>query len=344
MEHEIFMQRCLELALKGLGSASPNPLVGSVVVHENKIIGEGWHKIAGEAHAEVNAINSVKDKSLLTKSTIYVNLEPCAHFGRTPPCSDLIIKHKLKRVIIACQDPFSKVNGKGIQKLEGAGIDVMVDVLKDESLFLNRRFFTFQNKKRPYIILKWAQTQDGFMDKKRETGDVGQNWISGLAAKRLVHLWRSQEDAILIGAQTAINDNPSLTVREVEGKNPIRLILDPNNRVAKNSQVFDKSAPTIHFHTQMEELEQEGLRSYQISGELLPQLMEACKQNEIQSIIVEGGSKTLHNFIEADLWDEARIFNAPIHFGDGLKAPSLKKLPSSSDRIGQDQLLIYYNS
>lgn len=344
MEHEIFMQRCLDLALKGLGSASPNPLVGSVVVHKNKIIGEGWHKKAGEAHAEVNAINAVKDKSLLIDSCIYVNLEPCAHFGKTPPCSDLIIKHKLKRVIIGCQDPFSKVNGKGIKKLKDAGIEVIVNILNEESLFLNRRFFTFHNKKRPYIILKWAQTQDGFFDKKREFKDLGQNWISGASAKRFVHLWRSQEDAILVGAQTAINDNPSLTVREVEGKNPIRLLLDPNNRVPKDSRIFDNSAPTIHFHKQDEEKDQDDLRSFQLSGELIPQLIQACYQNEIQSVIVEGGAKTLSHFIQSGYWDEARVFNSPNSFSEGLSAPKLGKIPSSSDRIGNDKLLIYYNT
>lgn len=342
MEHEIFMQRCLELALKGLGSASPNPLVGSVVVHQNKIIGEGWHKKAGEAHAEVNAINDVKDKSLLSESSIYVNLEPCAHFGKTPPCSDLIIKHGLKKVIIGCQDPFSKVNGKGIEKLKNAGIEVLLNVLKEESLFLNRRFFTFHNKKRPYIILKWAQSQDGFIDKKRAPNELGQNWISGESAKRLVHFWRSQEDAILVGAQTAINDNPSLTVREVKGKNPIRLLIDPHNRVSKQSALFNDEAPTIHFHqSDINQTQEE--RSYQISGDIIPQVISACYQNDIQSFIVEGGAKTLGHFIQSNFWDEARVFISPALFGDGLAAPLLPIIASGSDTIGNDQLFTYFN-
>ncbi len=342
MEHEVFMQRCLELALKGLGFASPNPLVGSVVVHQNKIIGEGWHKKAGEAHAEVNAIENVKDKSLLKESSIYVNLEPCAHFGRTPPCSDLIIKHQLKKVIIGCKDPFSKVNGKGIEKLKNAGIEVVINVIKEEALFLNRRFFTFHNKKRPYIILKWAQTQDGFIDKKRGAHQKGQNWISGESAKRLVHLWRSQEDAILVGAQTAINDNPSLTVRELKGKNPIRLLVDPNNRVAKDWAIFNDEAPTIHFHKQDPYLK-EDLKSFQISGDIIPQVMAACYQNDIQSIIVEGGAKTLSHFIESNFWDEARVFNSNKQFGEGLSAPKLPIIATGNDSIGDDQLFTYFN-
>lgn len=343
MKHEDFMQRCLSLAQKGLGSASPNPLVGSVIVHQNTIIGEGWHKKTGGPHAEVNAIESVKDKSLLKESSIYVNLEPCAHFGKTPPCSDLIIKHQLKRVIIGCQDPFSKVNGKGIEKLQKAGIEVITDILKEESLFINRRFFTFHNKKRPYVLLKWAETKDGYIDKKREDKEIGQNWISGPLAKRYVHLWRSQEDSILVGAQTVINDNPSLTVREVEGKNPIRIILDPNNRVPLNSRVFNKEAPTLHFHKSHSILIGDTLKSFTINEKLIPELFKACYQNDIHSILVEGGKRTLEGFIESDFWDEARVFTSSNYFGEGLSAPNLLQAPANSERIGDDELRTYYN-
>tara|TARA_R110002072_G_scaffold43789_5_gene123025 strand:- start:150 stop:1181 length:1032 start_codon:yes stop_codon:yes gene_type:complete len=342
MEHELFMQRCFELAKKGLGTASPNPLVGSVVVYKNEIIGEGWHHKAGEAHAEVNAIQNVKDKSHLKESSIYVNLEPCSHFGKTPPCSDLLIKHQVKRVIIACQDPFSKVNGKGIQKLEDAGIEVVLNILQKEAEFLNRRFFTFHTKKRPYIILKWAQTEDGFIDKLRAKNERGQNWISGMSAKRIVHLWRSQEDGILVGAQTAINDNPSLTVREIKGQNPIRLLIDPKNRLAKNSKIFDNQAKTIHF-----DQEKLGLTLAMDNDitpkEKLEKILELCWKEEIQSIIVEGGASTLQNFIKANLWDEARVFKSPIHFNQGLKAPVLNSSPEAKDKIGQDNLFTYFN-
>ena len=253
---EKYMFKCLALAKNGLKEVSPNPMVGCVIVHQNKIIGEGYHQKYGEAHAEVNAINSVENKALLKESTLYVNLEPCAHYGKTPPCADLIIKHKIPKVVIGCMDSFGEVSGKGIENLKEAGTEVTVGVLQKESLRLNKRFFTFQNKNRPHIILKWAETKDGFIDVDRSDfkGTVD-NWITSNDSKILVHKWRSEEEAIMIGTNTALNDNPHLTVREIEGKNPIRVILDLNLRLPNDLNVFDKSTPTLVFNHKKDALE-----------------------------------------------------------------------------------------
>ncbi len=307
---QLYMQRCLELASNALGRTYPNPVVGSVIVYQDKIIGEGFHKRAGEPHAEVIAINSVKDKSLLPNSTLYVNLEPCSHYGKTPPCANLIIKWKIPRVVIGTIDTSAKVSGKGIEKLKAAGIDVKVGVLEKQSRWINRRFFTFHEKKRPYVILKWAQTADGFIDRVRTDNIRKSNIITSRWARTLVHKWRSQEQAIAVGTNTVINDNPQLTVRLWYGNNPIRICLDTKGRIPANSRIFDNSAQTICL-TQKE---------FRNPHTLLNHLYSI----NIQSIIIEGGTKFMESFLKQNLWDESRIFISKSLFLSGIKAPEIK--------------------
>ena len=354
------MNKCLDLAKQGIGKVSPNPMVGSVIVHNNKIIGEGYHEFYGEAHAEVNAVKSVKDKSLLKESTLYVNLEPCAHFGKTPPCANLIVEHQIPRVVIGCVDTFSEVAGKGIEKLINNGIDVKVGVLEKEALALNKRFFTFHNKKRPYIILKWAQTQDGFIDVFREScslsgaemkspfdsaqGDSLDNWITTPSSKKRVHQWRAEESAIMVGTNTALNDNPSLTVREVEGQNPTRIVLDMDLRLPTGLNLFDKSVPTIVFNTIKNE-SSNNLDFIKIEHEnIIPQLIKELHSRNLQSIIIEGGAQLLNSFIDQNLWDESRVFTGIKEFKKGLKAPELKREPQQTETIDTDSLNIYINA
>lgn len=314
------MQRCIDLAQKGLGYTYPNPMVGSVVVHQGEIIGEGWHKIAGEPHAEVNAIASVKNKSLLTNSTIYVSLEPCNHFGKTPPCSQLIIKHNIPRVVVGCVDPFDQVSGAGLATLRSAGIDVISGVLEKECIALNKRFFCFHQKKRPYIVLKWAQSLDGFLaPNKADRTKQAPVFLSTKEEQILVHQWRTQEQSIAVGAQTVVDDNPQLTARWVKGKQPIRLVFDPNGRLDQHYSVFNATAKTHH------------LTLNTIQGELaqyLPNVLEYLHQKNIQSVLVEGGRKTLDHFIHAEMWDEARIFTTAKKLGDGIAAPQLPQMHS----------------
>ena len=317
--HEIYMRRCLDLAVKGLGKTYPNPLVGSVIVHNNVVIGEGWHRRAGEAHAEVNAIASVKNKALLKESTLYVNLEPCNHTGKTPPCSTLIVSHQLKKVVVGCIDPFEKVNGSGIHRLKEAGIEVIVGVLEKESQELNKRFFTVQQNKRPYIILKWAESTDGFMaplaSERTERKPV---FLSSKADQVLVHQWRTQEEAILVGAQTVIDDNPKLTSRWVKGGNPIRIVLDPNNRTEKSANIFDEEAKTVHITKAVLGLEKN------ISPKaFLSKTLAFLYDIGISSILVEGGRTTLQHFIDQAQWDEARIFISTVKLKEGIPAPSI---------------------
>ena len=317
-----FIQRCIQLAKNALGNTYPNPLVGSVIVHDGKIIGEGWHHKAGEAHAEVNAIRSVKNKTLLKESTLYVNLEPCSHFGKTPPCSDLIIANKIPRVVIGCQDPFEKVNGSGIQKLKEAGIEVLVNVGEVESQELNSRFFTYHQKKRPYILLKWAQSQDGYIAPEKEIRTEKKAvFLSSKEDQIRVHQWRKEEEAILIGVQTLIDDNPSLTTRWVDGKNPIRIVLDPNNRAKKNANVFtDNNASTLHFTRKSL-----GLKKECSASDFLNASLNVLFEQKISSVLVEGGSATLQHFIDQNIWDEARIFVAEKKLVRGVKAPEISK-------------------
>ena len=336
---EFFMQRCIELASKAMGCASPNPMVGSVIVYNNKIIGEGYHEKYGSHHAEVNAINSVKDKSLLSKSTLYVNLEPCAHFGKTPPCSDLIIQNKIPEVVIGCVDTFSEVSGKGIERMRSVGIDVKVGVLENESRELNKRFFTFHEKKRPYIILKWAESKDGFIAPKNQTKPF---WMTSSESKKLAHKWRAEEDAILVGRITAEKDNPSLTVREVEGSNPIRIIIDKDLKLSADFNLFNNDAKTIVFN-QLKSEENNSNNYIKINFNNLTKniLQELHKQN-IQSIIIEGGTITLQSFIDKNLWDEARIFTTKKTLTEGVKPPTIEGEIISEDETGGDRFKILY--
>lgn len=329
---EFYIKRCIELAKNGLGTTYPNPLVGSVIVYDGKIIGEGWHKKAGESHAEVNAVNSVKDKSLLSKSTIYVSLEPCSHFGKTPPCSDLIIHHRIPNVVIGTIDPFAKVAGNGIKKLREAGANVTVGILEKECNELNKRFFTFHQKKRPYVILKWAETADGFLspESKKEQKPV---WITNLYSRQLVHKWRSEEQAILVGTQTVIDDNPSLDVRNWTGNNPVRIVLDKNNRIPKESHIFDIRAKTLVISNS----------TIDFSKDIASQITRFLFENNLQSVIIEGGKQTLQTFINADLWDEARIFIGEERFSSGTKAPDIIGKIARKSKIESDELLIYLN-
>lgn len=342
--HEKYIQRCIELAKNGLGTTYPNPMVGSVIVYNDLIIGEGWHKKAGEPHAEVNAINSVKDKSLLNKATIYVSLEPCSHFGKTPPCCDLIIKNKIPNVVIGTVDPNIKVAGNGIKKLIEAGANVIVGILETECYDLNKRFFTFHKKKRPYIILKWAETSDGFIApiEKSEKKPV---WITNNYSRQLVHKWRTEEQAILVGTQTVIDDNPKLNARDWFGNNPIRLVLDQNNRIPKSSHIFDNQTKTIIFSKIKTEISVENTIFEIIDFEqnIAQQIIFILYKYQIQSVIIEGGQQTLQTFIDANLWDEARIFIGNSRFNTGTKAPKLILKDFEKHIIDTDELLISRN-
>ncbi len=344
-EDEIYMRRCLELAKLGIGTTAPNPMVGSVIVYEGKIIGEGYHKKCGEAHAEVNAINSVKNPELLEKATLYVNLEPCAHHGKTPPCSDLIVRKKIPRVVIGCVDSFAKVAGKGIEKLKKGGCDVTLGVLEKESRWLNRRFFTFHEKKRPYIILKWAETKDGFIDKKRKSEEtVEQNWITNQLSKKLVHKWRTEEAAFMVGRKTVKKDNPQLTVRDWVGRNPVRIVLDQKLKLSKDLKIFDNQSNTLIFNAKKEE-QKDNLHYLKIDYEkdVLAQLMQRLYDLEIQSVVVEGGEQLLSGFIKKNLWDEARIFVGNKYFKAGVRAPDFNFVPEEEIWLEDTLLKIYYN-
>ena len=341
---EAYMKRCLQLAAKGMGSVAPNPMVGCVIVYQDKIIGEGYHQKYGEAHAEVNAINAVEDKELLKNVTLYVNLEPCSHYGKTPPCADLIIEHKIPYVIIGSIDTNSLVSGKGIEKLAKAGIDVKIGVLEKECKELNKRFFTFYDKKRPYIILKWAQTKNGFIDNKRTEDNIGMALqITNRESKILVHKWRSEEQAIMVGTNTALLDNPQLTVREVNGKNPLRITIDKWLRIPKSYHLFDKSTPTLVF-TAVDMPSENNLEYVKIDfdKDVIMQISNELYKRNIQSLIVEGGELLLKSFIESNCWDEARVFISDITIGRGVNAPILNGNPVSKENIKDDKLWIYY--
>ena len=307
-------------------------MVGCVIVFENTIIAEGYTSPYGGAHAEVNAIQSVRDPKILEKSTLYVTLEPCAHFGKTPPCSDLIIAHKIPRVVIGCLDEHDKVCGKGISKLKAAGCEVIVGVLETECKIHHKRFFTYHSKKRPYIILKWAESKDGFIAPLIKS-EIKPVWISSLRSRQLVHQWRAEEQAILVGANTVAQDNPSLTTREVEGPNPIRIIIDLKNTLPESSQVFNSEAKTIKLTK----------NEIDPNKPLAAQVSEALYLNKITSVIVEGGQKTLQAFINEGLWDEARIFSSETYLKEGIKKPQLKSIPVKETLIDSDSLKIILN-
>jgi len=342
---EFFMQRCLDLAMLGMGEVAPNPMVGCVIVHKGLIIGEGYHRQYGQAHAEVNAIQSVADPCLLSESTLYVNLEPCSHFGKTPPCSNLIIEKGIRKVVIAHQDPFSQVNGQGINRLRDAGIDVTVGVLEKEALELNRRFLAYHALKRPYIILKWAKTRDGFMDiNRQQPGNNQNNWITGKELKILVHKWRSEEDAILVGTHTARNDNPKLNVRDWTGRNPLRLIIDEHRVLNQDLHIFDQSQPTIIYTSVASEtLDNPEYRLLDFTQPILNQILDDLYRRQIQSLIVEGGRELLDHFIQAGLWDEARILTGDKYFISGLKAPDIEGNSIRTISTGKDHLQIIRN-
>ncbi len=341
---EKYIKRCIELAKNGLGTTYPNPLVGCVIVFENVIIGEGWHKKSGEAHAEVLAIESVRNKELLSASTLYVSLEPCSHFGKTPPCADLILKYKIPNVVIGTIDPNSKVSGKGIQKLKDSGVNVTYGILVNECNELNKRFFTFHSKTRPFIILKWAESSDGFISpiNKKEQKPV---WLSNEYSRQLVHKWRSEEQAILVGTQTIIDDNPSLTVRDWVGKNPIRVLIDRDNAIDTSSNVFDNQAKTIVFSNKEVTSDSDTIQYIKIDFDKnsTQAIVDKLFKNNIQSIIIEGGRKTIQSFIDANLWDEARIFIGEINLNEGTRAPKLNRVNYYKNLIKKDTLLIYRN-
>ncbi len=330
--HETYIKRCLEIAKNGLGTTRPNPMVGSVIIHNNSIIGEGYTSKYGENHAEVNAINSVSDKSLLKEATLYVTLEPCSHFGKTPPCSDLIIKHQIPNVVVGCIDDNVKVAGKGIEKLKNAGCNVIVGVLENKCKSHHKRFFTFHNKKRPYIILKWAETLDGFIapETKDEQKPV---WITNECSRQLVHKWRTEEQAILVGTNTVLNDNPSLTSRNWIGQNPIRVVIDKDNKLSKSYTVFNNEAETIIINKNI----------IDFSNHIAKQICGVLFQKNINSIIIEGGTKTLQTFIDENLWDEARIFTGNNSFNTGIKAPKFNRVALSEEKIKTDTLKFYKN-
>jgi len=345
-EHEKYMKRCIELAQLGAGYVSPNPMVGAVIVHQGKIIGEGYHRQYGGPHAEVNAVNMVltnfaEAEELLRESIIYVSLEPCAHYGKTPPCADLIIKYRIPNVVVGCRDPFDQVNGKGIEKLQEAGINVEVGVLEKECRDLNKRFFTRVKSQRPYIILKWAKTADGFF----APNDGSQFWISGPESRRLVHQWRAEEDAILIGKNTAMIDNPQLNLRHWEGKAPKRIVIDRRLELSSDLNIYDQSVETLIFNAIKTDVEVNikyiALEDFDrfVPHYILYQLY----LQDIQSVIIEGGAHTLNAFIEAGLWDEARIFTGKSVLNKGIPSPVITGIVADEYSVGEDTLAILYH-
>ncbi|MGW9686555.1 bifunctional diaminohydroxyphosphoribosylaminopyrimidine deaminase/5-amino-6-(5-phosphoribosylamino)uracil reductase RibD [Flagellimonas sp. 2504JD1-5] len=346
--HEKYMLRCIELGKKGLGYTAPNPMVGSVVVYKDKIIGEGFTSPYGGNHAEVNAIASVTDKSLLSKSTLYVTLEPCSHHGKTPPCADLIVKHQIPEVVIGLKDPHSKVSGRGIEKLRQSGCNVQLGILESECRWHHRRFLTFHEEHRPHIVLKWAESKDGFIapnPSKRKTSPQP-FWITNSYSKQLVHQWRSQEQAILVGTNTVLEDNPKLTARNWKGNHPVRVILDSGLRIPEEFHVMDGSVRTIVI-TQIKNKEKYFDKvDYEVidfSKPLASQICKALHKHNITSLLVEGGSQTLQTFLEENLWDEARVFKGTTSFGNGILAPKISGKLKENNLILTDTLATYTN-
>lgn len=358
MEQQIldthYMQRCLDLAANGMGNVAPNPMVGSVVVYNEKIVGEGYHAKFGHDHAERMAIDSVKDKSILPHSTLYVSLEPCSHLGKTPPCAELIISSGIKRVVVATKDPNPVVQGNGIEMLTKAGVKVEVGLLEKEAKELNRRFFTYLIKKRPYVILKWAQTLDGFIDAVRKPEDpIAPIWITNELSQTLVHRWRNEEQSILVGTNTVVKDNPQLNVRHWYGENPLRLVLDRTLKLPTDSNVFDGSVPTLVFMgNNNTALARRGLFSSIPNLELVivdfakgieQSILKELYDRKIISLIIEGGAKLINSFIIKNLWDESRVFVGNKFFGEGVKAPDIKGQMYSYDELGDSKLFTYRN-
>lgn len=336
-EHDRYMRRALELAGLGVGQVSPNPLVGCVIVHDGIIIGEGWHKKFGEAHAEVNAVAAVVNKELLSGSSVYVNLEPCSHIGKTPPCADLLVHHNVNRVIVANLDPNPLVAGKGIKKLRDARIEVISGVLQQEGRSLNRRFFTFMEKGRPHVILKWAETADGFIAHE----NYESRWISNDYSRQLVHRWRSEEDAVLVGTRTAQHDNPRLNVRDWYGRNPVRVVFDRFLRLSDTLHLFDRSQPTLCYNLLKHE-EHQNLTLVRL-GEtnFWTDMLQDLYKRGIQSVMVEGGAQTLETFIGGGWWDEALVFRSNRSFERGIPAPGPPGHLESTEKVMDDHLSIY---
>ena len=339
MNHEQYMQRCLQLAKLGAGIVAPNPMVGALIVLDGKIIGEGWHQEFGKAHAEVNAINDVKDQTVLSQSTLYVNLEPCSHHGKTPPCVDLILAHKIPKVIIGITDPFAKVNGEGIKKLRANNVEVITPVLENQCAELNKRFFTVHQRKRPYIILKWAQSKDGFIGKKDK-----RILISNKLSQIRVHRWRSEEHAIMVGTKTALIDNPELTVREYFGRSQIRIVVDKNLRLPPHLHLFDNSQLTFVF-TSKEKANSEKIKylTLEENNFSVKAMMTELHTQNIQSVLVEGGTQLIQSFFDTGCWDEARVITGNIFLNDGVSAPILAASSLSKKKSGDDLIQYFKN-
>lgn len=325
-----YMARCISLARGGAGCVAPNPMVGAVVVHQGKIIGEGFHRKYGEAHAEVNAIASVRDESLLKEATMYVSLEPCSHYGKTPPCAELIIKKQIPRVVIGCLDPFPEVSGRGVRMLREAGVEVVTGVMEKEAWELNRVFMTFQEKRRPYIYLKWAQSADGFMDRLRTDNSSPAVVLSSPETMRRVHRLRADVAAIMVGTQTALLDNPSLTVRHWAGKSPVRVVLDRTLRIPSHYHLFDGTVKTLVFTTVADAISRENVEYVTIdfSQQVLPQVMHELYIRKLNSLMVEGGATLLGHFLKEGLWDQMLVETAPVSLESGVKAPDLDRVAS----------------
>lgn len=339
----VFMQRCLFLAQKGLGQTYPNPLVGCVIVHQNKIIAEGWHQKAGGLHAEAMAIEAVENKNLLKKSTLYVNLEPCAHHGKTPPCANLIVKHKIPKIVIATLDPHKVVAGKGVKILKQAGCKIILNVLHKEASFLNRRFFTFHQQQRPYVILKWAQTQDHFISPTKKESDLGSVfWITETLAQQRSHQWRSEEQAIMVGIQTVVDDDPQLTNRHWKGNNPIRFIIDPQGRIPEKSKIMTDPYPSYFLNKNKGFDARNNKVSLKTDFTNCQTLLQTLFKMQIQSVIVEGGKTTLSSFLKEKICDEIRIFENPKKLRSGIPAPKLNKPPAKKEKLGSDTLTVFY--
>lgn len=337
MYHNFFVKRCIELALKGNPSAFPNPLVGAILVYENKIVAEGYHEKYGENHAEINCIANLKDKTLLSKCTLYVSLEPCSHYGKTPPCANAIVETGIKKVVIGCRDFTSKVNGKGIEILKNNNIEIIENVLEKECIHLNKKFFDIHKKQRPYIILKWAQSKDEYIGKINE-----EIIISNPLAQQLNHKWRSEEMAILIGYNTALIDNPRLNCRLINGKNPVRIVIDDNLNLPENLNLFDNIQSTFVFNKIKDDLKENTIFiKYENEASLLKELY----LNNIHSIIIEGGAKTIEKFISNNMWDEARIITSNKNLNDGVEAPKINSSFMIEKKIElKDNNITYYKN
>jgi diaminohydroxyphosphoribosylaminopyrimidine deaminase / 5-amino-6-(5-phosphoribosylamino)uracil reductase len=341
---EKFMVRAVELAKLGMGQVAPNPMVGCVIVHNGLIIGEGYHRKYGEAHAEVNAVNSVKNRDMLPESTMYVTLEPCSHFGKTPPCADLVVELKIPKVVVGSLDPNEKVSGRGIQKLKESGCEVVTGMLEEECIRMNRRFMTFHQKRRPYIILKWAQTEDGYIDRARGEAEFGEpTWITNDLSRIAVHKMRSDEAAILVGTNTALKDNPSLTVREWSGNHPLRMVLDRKGILPDSCALLDQSTETIVF-TEAEMESKPNLEYVRISfnAGMLQEINSILSQRGIQSLLVEGGKSLLESYMREGLWDEARVYIGNARFGSGIKAPETDWILDREEPLDDSLMRIYY--